>query len=206
MAEMLDLRPPVRSALAGHLSPRTLGQIGADGPGVRLYEHPFASLWQIAAWPERLGAAAALAADTALVEAAPGPGRAIAGSRATLLRVEPLKWLAVSDTPLAPPRTDGEATVLDLSHARTRLCLEGPARRDLLACLTAIDLRARHFGHGRVATTAIQGSAVTLACFGEGVELYVLRSFALSLWQHLLDVGAQFGVDVVHQAERRQAR
>ena len=57
------------SALEGHNTPRQFGPVGPDGPGIRLSERPVASLWLIAAWPERLsqtGVAAANAAGVGL--------------------------------------------------------------------------------------------------------------------------------------------
>jgi len=195
MAETATIAPA--SALEGSLSPRTLGRLGEAGAGVRLSERPVGALWQVAAWPGHLDGAVRTAAKAAGASAAPGPGEAVAGSAALLLRTEPLKWLILSDGQLeAPAVPAGEGTALDLSHARTRIRVEGPETAALMARLVPLDLRETAFPDGRVAATGLHHVGVTLMRREGGIELLVPRTFALSLWEHLLEVAAQFGVEV----------
>jgi sarcosine oxidase gamma subunit len=184
------------SALDGHVAPRRLGP--KDGPaGVRLSELRLHGLWQIAAWPDRLGAAGRAAAGAAGVPEAPGPGESAAGIRGTLLRTEPLKCLLASRDPLPRPEiAPGDGTALDLSHARTLVRLEGPAAPDLMARLVALDLRPGAFPDGRVATAPIHHVAVTIHARAGGLDLYLPRSFALALWEHMAETGAQFGLEI----------
>ncbi|MGF1445498.1 MAG: sarcosine oxidase subunit gamma [Pikeienuella sp.] len=185
------------SALAGRTEPRHLGIIGADGPGLRLSERAVDSLWLVGAWPGHLPSVGEAVSAAIEVGAAPGPGRAAFGARGMALRVEPAKWLVAGDNTLIRPDVAPEAgTVLDLSHARTVIRIDGRMARALMARLVAIDLRPGQFEDGTVAATGIEGMGVTLLARAGGIELLVFRSFAAALWDLMLDTGAQFGVEI----------
>lgn len=185
------------SALAGHLGPRRLGIVGDAGPGIRLSERRIASLWQVAAWPGRVAEAGRAAAVAAGAEAAPKPGQSAAGGAGTLLRTEPLKWLLVAERALPRPAVEAaDATLLDLSHARTVLRIEGSAALDLLSRLVPLDLRPRSFPEGRVAASGLHHVGVMLHRRGPGFDLYLPRSFALSLFEHIAEAAAQFGAEI----------
>jgi heterotetrameric sarcosine oxidase gamma subunit len=184
------------SPLEGHLAPGRSGLVTGAGPGIRLSERRIASLWQVAAWPGRLSQAGAAAAAAAGAPEAPGPGRSAAGDTATLMRIEPLKWWLVAGDDLDRPALDGQdGTVLDLSHARTVIRVEGPETAALMARLVPLDLRARSFPEGAVASTGLHHSGVTLTRREGGIEIFALRSYALSIWEHLAESAAQFGLE-----------
>ncbi len=183
------------SALAGLLAPARHGPEGETG--LRLSERPVGALWQVAAWPDRLGAVAAALAEAAGVAEAPGPGRSAAGPPACLIRTEPLKWWLLGAAGLAAPAIPVEdGTVLDLSHARARIALEGPAAPDLLARLVAVDLRPARFPEGAVAATGVHGVGLLIARVGEAYELFVPRSYARDTLERLTEAGAQFGLEI----------
>lgn len=185
------------SALAGHIAPRTVGPVGADGPGVRLSERRLASAWLIAGWPDRLAAAGAAAASAAGLDAAPGPGTSATGPAGTCLRVEPLKWLLIGEAEIpAPALETADGTVLELSHARTVIRVEGPRAVELMARLVPLDLRPAAFPEGAVANTVMHHLGVTVLARDGGFDLFVLRSFGLALWETVLETAAQFGAKV----------
>ncbi len=185
------------SALAGHLGPRRFGMVGEAGPGVRLSEAPIGSLWQVSAWPGRLAEAGRAAAEAAGAAEAPAPGRSAEGPRGRVVRTEALKWWVLSESPIeAPALSPEDGTLLDLSHARTRIRVEGPAARDLLARMVAIDLRLRSFGEGAVAVTGAHGVGLLLLARAEGIDVHVLRSFALAVWEDMAEIAAQFGAEI----------
>lgn len=182
------------SALDGHLTPR---RVGTPEPAVTLSERRIGGLWQVSAWPGHLTPAGQAAADAVGAVEIPGPGRFAQGPKGVVLRTEPMRWLALVDAPLPRPAIAAEhGTALDLSHARTCIRVSGPATRDLLARHTTIDLRETAFGPGQTATAAMGSLAVTLMARTDGIELLVLRSFALALWEELLVSAEQFGAEV----------
>lgn len=105
------------------------------------------------------------------------------------------QWLIVSED-------DGPATLMsalagqgvggaitDATHARCRIRLHGPGTREVLASGIAIDLQASVFPPGRSTTTAFRDIEVLLHATAEDAfDLYVLRSYALTLWEWLCDV------------------
>lgn len=66
-----------------------------------------------------------------------------------------------------------------LSHGRTRLFIEGPSAREVLARGIAIDLHPEVFQCDACALTGLQGTPILLHRAGfHRYELYVLRTFA----------------------------
>jgi len=179
-------------ALHGHV---TRGRFGAEGTvGVTLAGLPDLVLFQAAAWPDTLAAVGAKAAEAVGAPEAPGPGRAVVGTKGALLRVEPLKWWLL-DAP-APQLAPAEGATLDLSHARSRVRIAGPEAVALLNRHLPLDLRDAAFSEGAVASSAFHHCGVTLWRAAEGYELFLPRGFALSLWELLLEAAAQFRCEV----------
>jgi methylglutamate dehydrogenase subunit D len=76
-----------------------------------------------------------------------------------------------------------------LSSGRTRLLLEGPRARAILAACALIDFDASQFKPGHFVMTGIHHTPVTIHCLGEeSFHIYVLRTFALNVWEWLCDV------------------
>lgn len=175
------------SALAGEAMPRSFG------PDLTLSERRLGAIWQLAAWPDRLGEVAAAAATAASVTTAPGPLKAIGGSP-RLLRTEPLKWLLVAEEEIATPELGEGGTVIDLSHARTVIRVEGDLKADLMARLMPLDLRPNAFPDGSIATSGVHHVAVTVDARDGGFDLYCFRSFGRAMWEHLIETAEQFAV------------
>ena len=193
---MVDVLMPRASALEGHAKPGHYGV--ADQTGIVFEECQDLTLFQIAAWPDSLSRVGALATEVAGTEEAPGPGKANVGNKATLLRIEPLKfWLLGA---AAPDLCAEEGATLDLSHSRTHLRISGPEAATLLNRFLPLDFREASFSPGYVASTAFHHVGITLWRSEAGYELFLPRGFALSLWELLRDGAAQFGYDIV--AER----
>lgn len=181
------------SALAGHYP---TGHIGVSGQtGVTLTEIPNLQLHQVAAWPETLQSVGQMAAEMAGSARAPGPGKAVAGSNGSLLRVEPLKWWLFGGQPsnIAPD----QGSDLDISHSRTHVRITGNEATTLLNRHLPLDLRENSFPENSVASTAFHHVGVTLWRSNEGYELFLPRGFAVSLWEGLLESAEQFGGEVV---------
>ena len=185
-----------QSALEGHYKRGRFGHV--EGNGVTLQEVRDLSLIQVAAWPESYGDVAAKLADCLGLSAAPGPGEVVTGSKGALMRTEPLKWWvcggSLADVAAAIPIDMG--TCLDLSHSRTHLRITGPKAAVLLNHFLPLDLREESFPVGRLAATAFHHTGAALWRSEEGYELFLLRTFALSLWEILVDSALQYGVTV----------
>ena len=171
------------------------GRFATDGKiGVIFQEVPDLNLWQIAAWHDSLDKISLKTAEAIGIEMAPGPGRASIQGNQVLLRVEPLKFWFTGDT--APQISPRNGTILDLSHSRSHLRVSGPQAEILLNRYLPLDLRIQSFVPGAVATTAFHHVAITLWRAPSGFELFLPRSFALSLWELLRQGAAQFGYEV----------
>lgn len=112
-----------------------------------------------------------------------------------------LFWIATPDAPrlarlaLAVPGAAGSITLL--SNGRACIALEGASARALLAKGIAIDLHPGVFRIGDFALTGLHHTGILLERTGtDRYELTVLRTFAASIWDWLIDAALPMGYDV----------
>lgn len=184
------------SALDGHYVPGKSGELQADGSaGVVLENILDLELHQVAGWADTMERVAASLAKAAKAASAPSPGQVVNGQKGSLLRVEPLKWWLVGCA--APKMTQAWGTSLDLSHSRTRIRISGPHAQEFLNRFLPLDLRETSFTMDSVASSAIHHVGVTVWRSNDHFELFIPRGFALFVWEGLVDVARQFGLEVV---------
>ncbi len=125
------------------------------------------------------------------------------GSDHAVRALGPGQWFLVGDAGLAHSDvTDkqailsGKASVADQSHGRVRIGISGAAVEAVLAKGTAVDLHRSQFPVGRSAMTLIGHISALITRTGETrFEILVLRGFAESLWDELIEMSLEFGVD-----------
>jgi len=155
--------------------------------------HPF-SLVQIAAWPDTIATVAAFGAKLAGCKRAPRASQAVAGQHGTLLRIEPLKWWAISDRLLGDDLDLASDTgaILELSDTYTWIKIGGTEAETLLNHFLPLDLREGAFPIDSAASTAFQHVGVKLWRDTAGYNLLIPRSFARSLFEHLIESSRQY--------------
>jgi methylglutamate dehydrogenase subunit D len=195
---MFDRRSPLASQL------RAPGGDGLDGQrGLRLSEVGGWGLAQVgvfAGQEARLAAAVAPLLGAAALPTA--PGQVYHTPSAALYRTAPDGFWVVTSQPKvilqlgsAVPASFG--TVTCLSHSRVRLAVDGPQARAVLAKGISVDLHPRSFAVGAFAQTGLQHTGVLLErCAQDRYELYVLRTFAVSIWEWLLDAALPVGYQI----------
>jgi sarcosine oxidase, subunit gamma len=154
----------------------------------------------------RADALAAVAAADPLGFAPPDePNQARGDNGVTALWLGPDEWLLATPPGaqeelarrLADTLAGRHAALVDISDARTVVRVEGPRARDLLAKACPLDLHPRVFGLDAVAQSLVGKAGVILHRVGEDVfDLYVLRSFALHLWQMLEEGAGEWGYEI----------
>lgn len=83
--------------------------------------------------------------------------------------------------------------ITTLSSSRTRIEISGAPAREVLAKCAAIDFHKNEFKPNTFAMTGIHHVPVLIQCVaGEIFHLYVLRTFALSIWDHITDAALEF--------------
>jgi len=115
----------------------------------------------------------------------------------------PGQWFVVGDAPLSAADISGKAALLaskasiaDQSHGRIRIGVSGASVEAVLAKGTAVDLDQARFAIGHSAMTLIGHiSALITRTGADSFELMVLRGFAESLWDELIQMSLEFGVD-----------
>lgn len=172
---MLDaLSPLSREAVSGHH--------GADGtPGVTLSNRALLGLWQVAGWDGFEAAVLPVLAKLGIKEVG-DYRKAQQAKDVRTWRIAPDRVLIETDTDLSGVGSD-DLAVLDLGHARTVITLSGPAARDVLMQLVAIDLGPQAFIDGEFVQTGIHHVSVLIQCTGENsFDILVPGTWAASVW------------------------
>jgi sarcosine oxidase subunit gamma len=197
--------PARQSALEGHYREGPVA-VPQDGEaGLRLAERRDLALVQLDLGPGdaegRKAAGALLGLDLPTT-----PGLSAKSAAGAALWTGPGRWL------LCLPVVDGKATtaalaealagrhhaVIDLTQARTVIRASGPRLRDLLSKGVPIDLHPRAFPEGACAVTSLAHVTGTLHHVEEGIiDLTVMRSFGLHLWDWLHEAGEEYGIEVL---------
>lgn len=193
-----------RSAIAGAFGPGRRGR-GDGEPGVVLREITGRDLVQIAAWPDTVKAAADHVRDITKLDWPSDMAHAVTNGGVTLIRVGPEKvWLTAPrgaglGEQIAAELSASLAAVTELGHARTIVRLTGPEVRPLLQRLVPVDVARGRMPAGAFAQTGIHGIAVLLHASGseardDSFDLYLPRTFALSLAETIDTLAAPFGL------------
>jgi methylglutamate dehydrogenase subunit D len=181
----------------------TPGRFGAPGPvGVTLSELQCGSIVQLAAWPGSEGAALdAIRAVTGLTfDLSPNAGAT--GEGASAFGFAPGRFLVVDEAEarldaLASAFPKDAGTVLDLSHGRVGIGVEGPKAEWVLSKLFGLDFRQAAFPLGAGKATSHHDISALIQRAGERrFDIYVFRSFARSFWKTLCHAAAETGYEV----------
>lgn len=179
------------SSLAGHSNAQSFGARAAK---LILKQAHDLQLHQIAAWTDSIGEVEKLVVAAIGGTTAPSACRSLQTESGTLMYVAPLIWWLHETTPPQIPEQLG--TRLDLSHAYTLIKISGEAASELLNRHLSLDLRPAAFPPNSVASTELHHTNITLHCTATDYQLFIPRSFALSVWELLLQSAKQFGVEV----------
>ena len=180
------------SALAGHYD---VGHHGdPENTGVILEDVKGLLLHQVAVWPESIDAVGKDLAKLIGADSAAAPCTASSGKKASMLRIEPLKWWLFG---IEAPNLDAEqGMTLDVSHSRTHIRVTGNSAAEFLSRHFPIDFRTDSFPEGAVASSVTHHVGVTLWHSKHGYELFIPRGFALALWEGFVESAEQFGLEI----------
>jgi heterotetrameric sarcosine oxidase gamma subunit len=179
------------------------GRDGADGRRrLLLGEAPLGSLVQVGIYP---GAAALVAGAAAAMLGGALPESTVSAARLgdhLAFRVAADQyWIRTPDTSLAgrlrARLARDAASVTPLDGARTCMLIGGPAARNLLGRLVAIDVDPSVFEIGHFAQAPIHHLSGLLYRAGpERYEFIALRTFAAYTWEVIEDAARFFGYDI----------
>lgn len=94
-------------------------------------------------------------------------------------------------------KLSGLASIMDQSHGRVTLRIEGPKARNVLTKGTPVDLRPETFPVGRSAVTQMAHVGIHLSRVDtDAYELSVFRGFSESFWEWLTEMSLEFGYQV----------
>jgi heterotetrameric sarcosine oxidase gamma subunit len=177
-----------RSALERHHQRGRFGASGPGTPGITLSERRGLAMAQVNGAPQDGG-------PTILGSSPLG--------EATALWTGPDQWFVVCESlgaealvaELEERLSSSDATVSDLSHARTVVRIGGPAWREILGkgCPADVDAMLP----GACVASLLSHFTVGIHCVAEDcADVYVFRSFGASLWEWLRGGAEEFGYSV----------
>lgn len=194
---------PFQSPFAEHLAhehPTRDGQVQ-----VRLHAHTLANVALISTWPSGTGAlCAALTQALGATDMFPLPGAT--GQTAPcplglLMRSGPHEFMLIGDAATDPlgglRRHIGPdiGAVLDLSHARVRVHVQGPKTVATLGKLFALDFRDAAFPVGALQLSGHHHVPCSLHRVGQDhFDLYMLSTYAHGQLESLHDAALEYGV------------
>ena len=182
--------PEARSSLHDVIRPGRFGPARPDEHGLVIAEHRGRRIVQVTAWQETR--------DPVYHRI-----RSLVSVADAILDIGGARFWIVSDDPDTMSRLGNafgirEASVLDLSHSRTCIALEGPSVRRALAKGVPLDLHPAIFREGEAAQTVVDHVGILIRRTGtDRFELFVPRSYAVSLWAWLTESAAEFGYEVI---------
>jgi heterotetrameric sarcosine oxidase gamma subunit len=194
------------SALAPAYRPASFGAQGPGAPGIVFTERRALAMVQVAAIGGEVEAVRR--GITAAVGITPDakPNRAVSSGRTSVLWVGPGRWLVVEperqgtnlEEMLRSTLPATQTALVDLGCSRTVLRIAGPRARDLLAKGCALDLHPRAFAAGACAQSQLGhvGMLIHAVDDAPSFDIYVARSFALTVWEWLTESAAEYGYRV----------
>lgn len=102
-------------------------------------------------------------------------------------------WFVGSETDDLATKLHDVAITTPLSHSRTRLFIEGAQARDVLVKGVPLDFHPSVFKSSMFAMTGIHHTPVLIYCVETNrFEIYALRTFAVSVYDWLMDAALEF--------------
>jgi sarcosine oxidase subunit gamma len=110
-------------------------------------------------------------------------------------------WVLSTDAALAEQLAaaidPAVGTVTSLSHARVRIAIRGAAARAILVKLLTIDVHPDVFRVGEARQTGLHHTgALCERSAADRYDFYVLRTYAASIWECLVDAALEFGYEI----------
>ena len=198
-------QPPRLSPLAGTLVPGDYGLATRDGAGVLIEERLGLSIVQVATRRGQAEAAASAIERSMGISPSSEANSVAAGERASAVWIAPGQWLLVAEgmaegelERLLREAVRDATAIMDQSHARSVLRIAGPQAGALLAKGCPLDLDPRTFPAGTCAQSMVGPVAALLHRLDETLlfDLYLPRSYAVSVWEWLTESAAEFGFRV----------
>ena len=196
-------KPHRRSALKGVLEAGTYGRELVGGPGVILRERPNLWITQVAAYGHTAEEAGTIIEN--LLGAFPPrePNRSVRVEATQICWVGPHRWWIIETKQehradaIARQLGDG-AAVTAQGHGRSCIRLAGPSARTLLSQGCTLDFHPSRFAAGHCAQSSLGHVNALINCLDDEpiFDLFVLRSYAVSVWEWITDSAGEFGYRV----------
>jgi len=197
--------PPVKrqSALNGQIESGRFGNFKTE-PGIFIKENHPLSIVQLETREPAAKDFLNVIKNLFNFDVPPAPNTSNVSDETRIIWTGPNRWLIVEPETrdltslLKSQIKENSVSIVDLSHARSSLRIDGLMTRDLLLKGAAIDFHPEVFLINHCVQTTFFNLSAVICCLDENrFNIFIARGFALDLWQKVQEAAEEFGYEVL---------
>lgn len=191
-----------QSALEGHIAIGRFGNLKTE-PGIFIKENHPLSIVQLETREPPAKDFLTVIKNLFEFDVPLSPNTSSVSDKTRIIWTGPNRWLIIEpetrDLILLVKSQINETSIsiVDLSHARSSIEIDGSMTRDLLLKGAAIDFHPEVFLINHCVQTTFFNLSALICCLDENrFNIFVARGFALDLWQKLQEAAEEFGYEI----------
>ena len=197
--------PPIKrqSALDGQIESGRFGNLKTE-PGVFIKENHPLSIVQLETREPPAKDFLNVIENLLEFDVPLSPNTSNVSDKTRIIWTGPNRWLIIEPetrdlTALVKSQIkENSVSIVDLSHARSSIEIDGLMTRDLLLKGTAIDFHPKVFFINHCVQTTFFNLSALICCLDENrFNIFIARGFALDLWQKVQEAAEEFGYEVL---------
>ena len=191
------------SALDGQIESGRFGNL-KTGPGIFIKENHPLSIVQLETREPPAKDLLNVIKNLFNFDITPAPNTSSVSDKTRIIWTGPNRWLIVEPetrdlTSLVKSQIkENSVSIVDLSHARSSIGIDGLMTRDLLLKGAAIDFHPEVFLINHCVQTTFFNLSALICCLDENrFNIFIARGFALDLWQKVQEAAEEFGYEIL---------
>ena len=197
--------PPIKrqSALDGQIESGRFGNLKTE-PGVFIKENHPLSIVQLETREPPAKDFLNVIENLLEFDVPLSPNTSNVSDKTRIIWTGPNRWLIIEPetrdlTALVKSQIkENSVSIVDLSHARSSIEIDGLMTRDLLLKGTAIDFHPKVFLINHCVQTTFFNLSALICCLDENrFNIFIARGFALDLWQKVQEAAEEFGYEIL---------
>jgi sarcosine oxidase subunit gamma len=197
--------PPIKrqSALDGQIESGRFGNLKTE-PGIFIKENHPLSIVQLETREPPAKDFLNIIKNLFKFDVPPAPNTSSVSDKTRIIWTGPNRWLIVEPetrdlTSLVKSQIkENSVSIVDLSHARSSVGIDGLMTRDLLLKGAAIDFHPEVFLVNHCVQTTFFNLSALICCLDKNrFNIFIARGFALDLWQKVQEAAEEFGYETL---------
>lgn len=204
MADKTYILPPIKrlSALAGQIESGRFGNIKTE-PGIFIKENHPLSIVQLETREPPAKDFLTVIKNLFEFDVPLSPNTSSVSDKTRIIWTGPNRWLIIEPETrdlislVKSQINETSISIVDLSHARSSIEIDGSMTRDLLLKGAAIDFHPEVFLINHCVQTTFFNLSALICCLDENrFNIFIARGFALDLLQKVQEAAEEFGYEI----------